>query len=72
MVKSGFSGEESDHVYVVFPSIVGLPKVKSTMIGCGFNSIYAGDETQVKCGILHPRYPIEHDIVTSWDDMEKI
>jgi actin beta/gamma 1 len=31
-----------------------------------------GDEAQSKRGILSLRYPIEHGIVTNWEDMEKI
>merc|ERR1719200_2253 len=33
---------------------------------------YIGDEAQSKRGILTLSYPIEHGIITSWDNMEKI
>ena len=31
-----------------------------------------GEEANAKRGILALKYPIEHGIVTDWDDMEKI
>ena len=70
MVKAGFSGDDAPRA--VFPSIVSRPKVKSTMVGSENKDVYVGDETQAKRVIFHLTCPIEHGIVTSWNDMEKI
>jgi actin beta/gamma 1 len=70
MVKAGFSGEDAPRA--VFPAIVGRPHYTSIMPGMGNKDSYIGDEALAKKGILTLRYPIEHGIVTNWDDMEKI
>eukprot|EP00493_Phyllostaurus_siculus_P021636 UN21964 len=70
MVKSGFAGDDAPRA--VFPSIVGRAKHSSSMVGMAQKDAYIGDEAQSKRGILKLSYPIEHGIITSWDDMEKI
>jgi len=70
MVKAGFAGDDAPRC--VFPSIVGRPKTEQAMMGSAKKDHYIGDDAQARRGILTIRYPIEHGIVTNWDDMEKI
>ena len=70
MVKAGFSGDDAPRT--VFSCVTGRPAYRSIMVGMGATDLYVGEQAQKKRGILRLRYPIEHGIITNWDDMEKI
>ncbi|CAE6931996.1 unnamed protein product [Symbiodinium sp. CCMP2592] len=67
---AGFSGDDAPRT--VFPSIIGRPKMPGIMVGMDQKDHLVGDEAQAKRGVLALKYPIEHGIVTNWDDMERI
>ncbi|MEQ2250560.1 hypothetical protein ILYODFUR_002139, partial [Ilyodon furcidens] len=71
LVKAGFAGDDAPRA--VFPSIVGRPRhqVKKTIQNTA-HSTNKDNEAQSKRGILTLKYPIEHGIITNWDDVEKI
>ncbi|CAE6044342.1 unnamed protein product [Arabidopsis arenosa] len=70
MVKAGFAGDDAPRA--VFPSVVGRPRHKGVMVGMDEKDSFVGDEAQARRGILTLKYPIEHGVVSNWDDMEKI
>ena len=70
MIKAGFSGDEAP--VSVFPSVVGRPKYRAQLVGGNAKDVFVGDEAMAKSGILILKHPIDHGIVTNWDDMEKI
>lgn len=69
-VKAGMAGDDAPKA--VFPSIVGRARHVGTMVGMGQKEVYVGDEAQSKRGVLSLKYPIQHGVVSNWDDMEKL
>lgn len=69
-IRAGFAGEEIPSSY--FPSFVGRPKHPRVMAGGLEGDVFIGQRAQDLRGLLKIRYPLEHGIVTDWDDMEKI
>mmetsp|Transcript_14136 Transcript_14136/g.31997 ORF Transcript_14136/g.31997 Transcript_14136/m.31997 type:complete len:384 (+) Transcript_14136:41-1192(+) len=70
MCKAGFSEENAPRG--VFPAVVGRPRLRSVMPGVHHKEHYLGEEAQKMRGALSLAYPLQHGIVTNWDDMEKI
>ena len=68
--KAGLSGEEGPRA--VFPACVGYPKYASGMVGGDKKEFFVGADAEAKRGVLKLNYPIEHGVVSNWDDMEKI
>lgn len=69
-IRAGFAGEEIPSCY--FPSFVGRPKHPRVMAGGLEGDSFIGQRAQDLRGLLKIRYPLEHGIVTNWEDMESI
>jgi actin, other eukaryote len=70
MCKAGIAGD--DNPSASFPAIVGRPRQQNIMVGLDQKECFIGEDAQARRGVLNLNYPIEHGIVTNWDDMEKI
>jgi actin-related protein len=68
--KVGFSGDDMPRA--VFPSIVGRTRHRGVTGEMQQNHAYVGDEAKSRRDTLTLKYPIEHGIVTNWNDMEKL
>ena len=69
-IRAGFAGEDLPKCF--FPSYVGRPKHIRAMAGALEGEVFIGQKAADLRGLLKINYPLEHGIVTDWDDMEKI
>lgn len=51
---------------------VGRPKHPRIMAGAIQDNLFIGRRAQELRGLLKIKYPMEHGVVTDWDDMERI
>ncbi|KAI3882536.1 hypothetical protein MKW92_024782, partial [Papaver armeniacum] len=68
--QAGFAGDDAPKA--VFPNIIGRPRHARVELGMTQQDPFVGDEAQFKRGILEVDSPIEHRIVSNWNDMERI
>ena len=69
-MKAGFAGD--DRPKTVFSSYVGRPKYDSVMTGGAIKegSAYVGRLAKEHRGAMRLSYPMEHGVVSNWEDME--
>ncbi|KAJ2253667.1 centractin- actin- protein of the dynactin complex [Coemansia sp. RSA 455] len=70
VIKAGFAGDDQPKSF--FPSYVGRPKHQRMMIGAEERSHYVGRQVEDMRGLLKLNYPLEHGVITDWNDMELI
>lgn len=69
-IRAGFAGTDLPSAY--FPSYIGRPKHTRVLAGALEGETFIGPRAQELRGLLKIHYPLEHGIVTDWDDMERI
>ncbi|KAI6879885.1 Actin-like, partial [Hortaea werneckii] len=69
-IRAGYAGEDLPKCF--FPSFVGRPKHLRVLAGGLEGDVFIGNRAQELRGLLKIKYPLEHGIVTDWDDMERI
>lgn len=69
-IRAGYAGEDLPKCF--FPSFVGRPKHLRVLAGGLEGEYFIGNKASELRGLLKIRYPLEHGIVTDWEDMERI
>lgn len=69
-VKAGFAGDQVPKC--IFPNFMGRPKHVRVMAGGLEGDTFIGKKAEEHRGLLTLKYPMEHGIVTDWNEMERI
>ncbi|XP_072912500.1 uncharacterized protein [Hemitrygon akajei] len=70
LMKAGFADQELPTT--IFPTVIGRPKYESVCNGRNQRDVYIGHDAQHLRGVLSLHYPLEHGIVTNWEEIEQI
>ncbi|KAL7037554.1 hypothetical protein ACKWTF_009273 [Chironomus riparius] len=70
IVKAGFAGDQIPKC--IFPNYMGRPKHIRVMAGALEGDMFVGQRADDHRGLLSIKYPMEHGIITDWNDMERI
>ncbi|PAV63702.1 hypothetical protein WR25_07810 [Diploscapter pachys] len=70
VIKAGIAGQQQPSVK--FANFVGRPKHLRVMAGALEGDVFIGPKAEEYRGLLSLKYPMEHGIVTDWNDMEKV
>lgn len=70
VIKAGFAGDQIPKYH--FANFIGRPKHLRVMAGALEGDLFIGPKAEEHRGLLNIRYPMEHGVVTDWNDMERI
>ena len=70
VVKAGFAG--ADLPESVFQTYVGRTKYDRVMAAAADDQFFIGKRAEEMRGILRLAWPMDHGVVSDWDDMERI
>ncbi|KAJ8704088.1 hypothetical protein PYW07_013382 [Mythimna separata] len=70
VIKAGFAGDQIPKCR--FPNYIGRPKHVRVMAGALEGELFVGPRAEEHRGLLSIKYPMEHGIVTDWNDMERV
>ena len=69
-LRAGFAG--SDTPQCIIPAFVGRPKHPRVLAGALEGDLFIGNRASELRGLLKLNFPMEHGVVTDWEDMERI